>query len=92
MSQNVREPSDRTPWPGCVPWLGRVPCYDKWFRIPGRIWRDPLGAMVEKELRSLSRCAGFRLAFFMGSTFGILMFFPQVYLARHESLSFGITS
>ena len=50
---------------------------DAFFRLPGRVWRDPLGAMVEKELRSLSRCSGFRLTFVMGFTFGLLVFLPQ---------------
>jgi ABC-2 type transport system permease protein len=47
------------------------------FNLPNRLLTDPLAAMVEKELRSLSRCAAFRLAFFMGFSFGILVFLPQ---------------
>jgi ABC-2 type transport system permease protein len=47
------------------------------FTLPNRFLTDPLAAMVEKELRALSRCAAFRLAFFMGFSFGILVFLPQ---------------
>jgi ABC-2 type transport system permease protein len=51
--------------------------FDFLFTAPNRILSDPLAAMVEKELRALSRCAAFRLAFFMGFSFGILVFLPQ---------------
>jgi ABC-2 type transport system permease protein len=37
---------------------------------------DPLSAMVEKELRTLSRTPRFRLVFIMGFTFGILVWLP----------------
>jgi ABC-2 type transport system permease protein len=47
------------------------------FRLPGSIWRDPLAAIVEKELRSLARTPRFRTVFVMGFTFGILVWLPM---------------
>ncbi len=51
---------------------------ETFFRLPRRLFRDPIAAMVEKDLRSLSRSSGFRMTFFMGFTFGIVIFVPQV--------------
>jgi ABC-2 type transport system permease protein len=51
---------------------------DRWFRMPSRFLPDPLGAMVEKELRTLSRAPTFRNLFFMGFTFGLLVWLPMV--------------
>ncbi len=62
--------------PQMISWLEPV------FRFPSRIFRDPLAALIEKEFRALSRCAGFRLAFIMGFTFGLLIFVPS--LLRHN--------
>jgi ABC-2 type transport system permease protein len=59
------------------PARSRAFSFDFLFTLPNRFLADPLGAMVEKELRALSRCAAFRLAFFMGFSFGILVFLPQ---------------
>ena len=52
------------------------------FRWPGMIWRDPLGAIVEKELRTLARTPRFRMVFVMGFAFGLMMWLPMV-LGRH---------
>ena len=38
--------------------------------------RDPLGALVEKEVRFLTRSPRFRLVFLMGFTFGLLVWLP----------------
>lgn len=46
------------------------------FRLPGFLLRDPLAAIVEKELRSLSRTPRFRMVFIMGFSFGLLVWFP----------------
>src|SRR5579885_2043161 len=46
------------------------------FRLPGSLLRDPLAAIVEKELRSLSRTPRFRLVFIMGFSFGVLVWLP----------------
>lgn len=51
---------------------------DRWFRLPSRFLPDPLGAMVEKELRTLSRAPTYRNLFFMGFTFGLLVWLPMV--------------
>lgn len=46
------------------------------YRVPGWFLADPLGALVEKELRSLFRTPHFRLVFLMGFTFGFLIWAP----------------
>jgi len=50
--------------------------FERLYEIPGRLLPDPLGALVAKELRTLGRSARFRLVFFMGFTFGILIWLP----------------
>lgn len=54
----------------------------RFYRLPGIIWRDPLGAIVEKELRTLARTPRFRMVFVMGFSFGLMMWLPMV-LGRH---------
>lgn len=49
------------------------------FRAPGILLPDPLAALVEKELRSLARSPRFRVAFLMGFSFGLLIWFPAVF-------------
>ena len=46
------------------------------YRIPALLWRDPLAAIVEKELRTLARSARFRMVFIMGFSFGLMVWFP----------------
>ena len=48
------------------------------YRLPGRLWRDPVAGMVEKELRSLVRTPRFRMVFVMGFTFGVMLWLPMV--------------
>ena len=48
------------------------------YRIPSALFGDPLGALVEKEIRSLMRAPRFRLLFFMGFTFGLMIWLPTV--------------
>lgn len=49
----------------------------EWFyRLPSALWRDPLAAIVEKELRSLARTPRFRTVFIMGFTFGLAVWVP----------------
>jgi ABC-2 type transport system permease protein len=45
---------------------------------PSLIFRDPLSALVEKELRFLSRAPRFRLVFVMGFSFGLLIWIPVI--------------
>ncbi|MSV35603.1 MAG: hypothetical protein EXQ47_08410 [Bryobacterales bacterium] len=55
----------------------------EWFyRLPSVLLRDPLGALVEKEVRSLVRSARFRLVFLMGFTFGLVIWLPMVFAPR----------
>jgi ABC-2 type transport system permease protein len=51
---------------------------EAFFAFPRLLWRDPLAAIVEKELRSLVRTPRFRMVFVMGFTFGILVWLPVV--------------
>ena len=54
--------------------------------LVSRLLRDPLAALVEKEIRVLSRSARFRLLFLMGFSFGLLIWLPMA--ARHDPESF----
>jgi ABC-2 type transport system permease protein len=56
---------------------------ERFFRLPSLLLGDPLGALVEKEVRFLSRSPRFRLVFLMGFTFGLLVWLP-VALGRQE--------
>lgn len=49
------------------------------YRIPNFLFRDPLAALVEKELRFLSRAPRFRLVFLMGFSFGLLIWTPMAF-------------
>ncbi|HMD51021.1 MAG TPA: hypothetical protein VKG79_18035 [Bryobacteraceae bacterium] len=61
-----------------------------WYRLPNVLLRDPLGALVEKELRFLSRTPRFRLVFTMGFSFGLLIWLPMAFgrtATRHSPLA-----
>ena len=45
---------------------------DRIYALPSMLLPDPLGTMVEKELRYLIRSPRFRLVFLMGCTFGLI--------------------
>jgi ABC-2 type transport system permease protein len=47
------------------------------FRFPSWLLSDPLGALVEKEIRFLVRSPRFRLVFLMGFTFGVVVMLPM---------------
>ncbi len=51
---------------------------ERFYRLPAALLPDPLGAIVEKELRSLSRTPRFRLVFIMGFTFGLVVWLPLI--------------
>ncbi len=53
--------------PGLMEWL---------YRLPSMLLADPLGALIEKEIRSLLRSPRFRLVFLMGFTFGLVIWLP----------------
>ena len=57
---------------------------ERFYRMPALLWSDPLAAIVEKELRSLSRSPRFRMVFVMGFTFGLMFWLPMV-LRRNGS-------
>lgn len=46
---------------------------DRVYRLPSAMFGDPLGAMIEKEIRYLVRSPRFRLVFLMGCTFGLIV-------------------
>jgi hypothetical protein len=54
----------------------------KLFRLPSRIFPDPLAALLEKEVRCLSRSARFRLVFLMGFSFGLIIWLPLAFQGR----------
>ncbi|HXA66817.1 MAG TPA: hypothetical protein VNV82_16785 [Bryobacteraceae bacterium] len=57
--------------------LGRKASRIEWlYRLPGALVPDPLAALIEKELRFLSRAPRFRLVFLMGFSFGLLIWAP----------------
>ena len=57
---------------------------ERFYRVPALLWKDPLAAIVEKELRTLMRSPRFRLVFVMGFTFGLMFWLPMV-LRRNAS-------
>jgi len=46
------------------------------FQLPNAFFPDPLAALIEKELRFLTRAARFRLVFLMGFSFGLMIWAP----------------
>ena len=55
----------------------------EWFyRLPSALFKDPLGALIEKEFRFLIRSPRFRLVFLMGFTFGLVLWLPMVFVPR----------
>jgi ABC-2 type transport system permease protein len=50
---------------------------ERLYRFPSAFLPDPIAALVEKELRSLARSPRFRLVFFMGFSFGLLIWLPM---------------
>jgi ABC-2 type transport system permease protein len=53
-----------------------------WYGFPNLLLRDPLAALVEKELRFLTRTPRFRLVFTMGFSFGLLIWLPMTFGSR----------
>lgn len=50
--------------------------WERLLAIPSLVLKDPLGALVEKELRVLTRAPRFRLTFIMGFSFGLVIWLP----------------
>ncbi len=65
---------------------GRDPLLARWPRL---LFHDPLAALVEKEIRFLSRAPRFRLVFVMGFTFGLVIWLPVAFGRNSFSGVFG---
>jgi len=65
---------------------------ERFFRLPSMLLRDPLGALIEKEVRFLTRSPRFRLVFLMGFTFGLLVWLPVALGRQGVSQSFLSTN
>lgn len=57
----------------------RTGMFEGFFRWPSLLFHDPMGALVEKEVRFLTRAPRFRLLFLMGFSFGLLVWLPAVF-------------
>jgi len=66
----------------------RVSRLEWWYRLPNAVLRDPLAALIEKELRFLSRAPRFRLVFLMGFSFGLLIWTPIAFGRASTERSF----
>jgi len=51
---------------------------ERFYRLPSAWLPDPVAAVVEKELRSLSRTPRFRTVFMMGFTLGMVVWLPLI--------------
>jgi ABC-2 type transport system permease protein len=58
------------------------------YQLPNSLLRDPLAALIEKELRFLSRAPRFRLVFLMGFSFGLLIWAPIAFGRASTERSF----
>ncbi len=61
---------------------------ERLYTIPSLLLPDPLGALIEKELRFLSRAPRFRVVFLMGFSFGLLIWLPLAFRAGRDSDGF----
>ncbi|MBZ5594053.1 MAG: hypothetical protein LAP39_17575 [Acidobacteriia bacterium] len=52
---------------------------EPFYRLPALFLPDPTAAIVEKELRALSRTPRFRMVFIMGFSFGLLIWLPVTF-------------
>ncbi len=69
--------------------IGRRSWWIEWFyRLPSAVFKDPLGALIEKEFRFLVRSPRFRLVFLMGFTFGLVIWLPMVFVQRGPPVGF----
>ncbi len=67
----------------------RISLLDRGFRLLPNLLRDPLAALVEKEIRTLSRSPRFRLVFLMGFSFGLLIWLPLAFSNRDPHSMFS---
>ncbi len=66
---------------GVSPWQVAAEAF---YRFPARWLRDPLAAIVEKELRSLARTPRYRMVFVMGFSFGLMVWLPMILGSRAD--------
>ena len=66
----------------------RVSRLEWFYQLPNAVLRDPLAALIEKELRFLSRAPRFRLVFLMGFSFGLLIWAPIAFGRASTQRSF----
>src|ERR1700690_2598949 len=52
---------------------------DRLYGWPAALFRDPLAALVEKELKTLARSPRFRVVFLMGFSFGAILWWPLMH-------------
>ncbi len=57
---------------------------ERLFRLPSRFLPDPLAALIEKELRTLTRISRFRMAYGMSCFFGVLLVVPSIRRGPHS--------
>jgi len=58
---------------------GRAGLLERFYHLPSVVFADPLGALVEKDVRFLARSPRFRMVFFMGFTFGLVVWLPVAF-------------
>ncbi|MCU1236691.1 MAG: hypothetical protein JWP63_4658 [Candidatus Solibacter sp.] len=58
---------------------------DAFYRFPSAVLPDPVAAIVEKELRSLSRTPRYRMVFVMGFSFGLMVWLPMILGGRAQA-------
>jgi ABC-2 type transport system permease protein len=68
--------------------MGRPGPLERFYRLPSVLFRDPLGALIEKEVRFLIRSPRFRLVFMMGFTFGLVVWLPIAFGRNGASRTF----
>jgi ABC-2 type transport system permease protein len=59
------------------------------LNLPSRLFDDPLAALLEKEIRILSRSPRFRVIFGMACIFSALVFFPLAFGRNHSRFMAG---
>ena len=52
---------------------------DRLYAWPAALFRDPLAALVEKELKTMARSPRFRVVFLMGFSFGAIIWWPLMH-------------
>jgi len=58
------------------------------FRWPNLLFKDPVAAIMEKEIRFLTRASRFRMVFVMGFSFGLILWWPMAFGGHHNGLTF----